>query len=177
MSILNHSCTLLRPRNFLVLFEDVHKCLRSRYRNTRASSRRGTRKRERKVVKLGRSNPRLVYDRSGRTSFPECPDRVSGSNRATDPTRNGGTSARPPARATASPLAWSPSREHRNAGRIALSLADRRSISYEYRCPWRYMTGDCVVFSQKYVPDTRIRWGLLLALGAIPKCRAPWEPN
>lgn len=124
------------------------------------------------MVKLGRTNPRLVYGRSGQTSFPECPDRVSGPNRATDPTRNGGTSARPPARAIASPLAWSPSREHRNTGRIALSPADRRSISYEYRCPWRYMTGDRVVFSQKYVPDTRIRRGLLLALGAIPKCRA-----
>lgn len=110
--------------------------------STRASSSRGTRKRERKAVKLGRASPRLVYDRSGRTSFPECPDRVSGPNRATDPARNERSDC-PPARATTSPLAWSPSREHRNAGRIALSPTGRRSISYEYRCPWRYMTAWC----------------------------------
>lgn len=108
---------------------------------------------------------RLVYGRSGRTSFPECPRRVSGPRRATDPAGNERSLARA---TTANPLARSPSREHRNAGRIALSPADRRSISYEYRCPWRYMTGDRVVFSQKYVPDTRIRrrggGGLLLLL-------------
>jgi len=34
------------------------------------------------------------------------------------------------------------------------------------------MTGDRVVFSQKYVPDTRIRQDPLLALRAISKCRA-----
>jgi len=84
-----------------------------------------------------------------------------------------GTSARSLARATANPLARSPSREHRNAGRIALSPADRRSISYEYRCPWRYTTSDRVVFSQKYVPDTRKRRLASSSHGRLlPKCRA-----
>lgn len=63
-----------------------------------------------------------------------------------------------PARATAR-AGLAETGEHRNAGRIALSPAGRRSISYEYRCPWRYTTGASgggggAVFSQKYMYRT-----------------------
>jgi len=99
--------------------------------------RRGTRKPWKEGDQFGKSGglERLVYDRSGRTSFPECSVRVSGRKR-TKRTRRPGTRDRE------TKLGRHRSREHRNAGRIALSPADRRSISYEYRCPWRYTASE-----------------------------------
>lgn len=95
--------------------------------------RRGTRKPWKEGDQVGKSGglERLVYDRSGRTSFPECSVRVSGRKRTK-------RMRRPGTRDRETKLERHRSREHRNAGRIALSPADRRSISYEYRCPWRY---------------------------------------
>lgn len=58
---------------------------------------------------------------------------------------------RPRARATSISL----SREHRNAGRIALSPTGRRSISYEYCCPRRYMTSSAAWCSPKICTEAR----------------------
>ncbi|KOX72574.1 hypothetical protein WN51_02103, partial [Melipona quadrifasciata] len=64
--------------------------------------------------------------------------------------------ARARTRAIASSRSISLSQEHRNAGRIALSPTGRRSISYEYCCPRRYMTGSAAWCSPKICTEARI---------------------
>lgn len=131
--MLEISSTVLRSRTF------ISGCLESHRKAIMREASSGNQETwGRKTIRgKGRARPLarvLVYGCSERTSFPECPGRVRTLyTRAADPAE------RTCARATLSvePQAG----EHRNAGRIALSPADRRSISYEYRCPWRYMTG------------------------------------
>lgn len=78
--------------------------------------------------------------------FPECSARV----KRTWPSDGSGHD---PARARASSISLS--REHRNAGRIALSPTGRRSISYEYCCPRRYMTSSAAWCSPKICTEAR----------------------
>lgn len=80
--------------------------------------------------------------------FPECSARV----KRTWPSDGSGHD---PARARARARSISLSREHRNAGRIALSPTGRRSISYEYCCPRRYMTSSAAWCSPKICTEAR----------------------
>ncbi|KOC60014.1 hypothetical protein WH47_08476, partial [Habropoda laboriosa] len=75
-----------------------------------------------------------------------------------------------PARAPARSISLS--QEHRNTGRIALSPTGRRSISYEYCCPRRYMTSSTAWCSPKICTEARIWTSLPLTHVAlfIPKC-------
>lgn len=72
---------------------------------------------------------------------------------------------RPRPRARASSISLS--REHRNAGRIALSPTGRRSISYEYCCPRRYMTSSAAWCSPKICTEARTLFLPSLARGHI----------
>lgn len=121
-------------RCLLFRFEGVHRTFW--HRNTRASP-TNQETVEGRRIRLGRAVVRnawfmIVQDEPASRNASV---RVSGRKR-TKRTR------RPGRRDRETKLGRHRGREHRNAGRIALSPADRRSISYEYRCPWRYTTSE-----------------------------------
>lgn len=77
---LNH---LVYYCGLLLRFGDVERNVFWYRQHTRASNEEPG-NRERKAIGLGRPGPRLFYDHSGRTSFPECPVRVSGTKNRSD---------------------------------------------------------------------------------------------